>query len=78
MAKKKSVAAQDLVFLFEMHLRGKTSTKVPAPNVAIVPDPIYNWMAVTAAKDRRRHPDLAKRIDKLQTKLRALYQLQSD
>jgi hypothetical protein len=75
---KKTVSADDIVFLIEQELRGKDGKTVPALSVAIVPDPIRDWLVVTSAKDRSRHPDLVKRLGRIEAKLRALYRLQPD
>lgn len=75
---KTIVSADYLVFRIEMELRGKDRKKVPAPSVAIVPDRVDNWIAVTSARDRLKHPGLIKKIDQIQIKLRTLYGLQPE
>jgi hypothetical protein len=75
---KKTISADDIVFLIEQELRGKDGKTVPAPSVAIVPDPIKDWIVVTSAKDRSRHPTLVKRIGRIEARLRALYRLQPE
>ncbi|MDB5505308.1 MAG: hypothetical protein JWR89_5210 [Tardiphaga sp.] len=75
---KRTVSADDLVFLIEQELRGKDGKTVPALSVAIVPDPAKDWIVVTSPKDLRRHPELVKRVGRIETKLKALYRLKPD
>lgn len=75
---KKTISADEIVFLIEQELRGKNGKTVPAPSVAIVPDATKDWVVVTSAKDRKRRPELVKRLGRIEAKLRALYRLQPE
>jgi hypothetical protein len=70
---KKKISSTDLIWIF----REKLSTFADCPpsiKLAIVPSEA-GWTVVTTARDRKRLPDCAKRIDQLQKQLREVYVL---
>jgi hypothetical protein len=73
---KKKISSTDLIWIF----REKLSTFADCPpsiKLAIVPSEA-GWTVVIPARDRKRLPDGAKRIDQLQKRLREVYVLERD
>jgi len=73
---KKKISSTDLIWIF----REKLSTFADCPpsiKLAIVPSEA-GWTVVITARDRKRLPGCAKRIDQLQKQLREVYVLAKD
>ena len=68
---KKPIPADELIWLFHEKL---AKTAVPSATIAIVPGG-NNWTALTNAGERRRHPELATAVARIQRQLRSRYSL---
>ncbi len=68
---KKPIPADELIWLFHEKL---ARTAVPSATIAIVSGG-NNWTALTNAADRRRHPELATTVARIQKHLRGRYNL---
>lgn len=74
---KQRMSADELVWGFREELSKKG--KFPAGlSVAIVPDRVANWTAITGARYRAMSPDLTRRLAQVQERLRVNYQLKSE
>jgi hypothetical protein len=73
---KKRISSTDLIWIF----REKLSTFDDCPpsiKIAIVPSD-ESWTVVMTARDRKRLPGCAKRIEQIQKQLREVYVLAKD
>lgn len=69
---KKIAAADELIWLFHEKLAG---TPLRNARIAIIPIGDGNWSALTNATERRRYPELAKTVTRIEKQLRARFLL---
>ncbi|WP_445490223.1 hypothetical protein [Rhodopseudomonas sp. RCAM05734] len=74
MPKTKTVAADELIFLFREEL-GPLIDGPAIPSVAIVPDQVHGWTALISHKDRKWHPELAGHVARIEKSLRRRFAL---
>lgn len=67
-----TATADELIWLFHEKLAG---TPLCNARIAIIPIGGGNWSALTNATERRRYPDLAKSVARIEKQLRARFRL---
>jgi hypothetical protein len=73
---KKRISSTDLIWIFQEKLSTFADCP-PSIKLAIVPSDA-GWTVVMTARDRKRLPDCAKRIEQIQKQLREVYVLAKD
>ena len=73
---KKRISSTDLIWIFQEKL-STFADRPPSIKLAIVPSDA-GWTVVMTARDRKRLPDCANRIEQIQKQLREVYVLAKD
>ena len=78
MAKKIKISNGDLTALFYERIRASDGGSEQAIGLAIAPVQPSGWTALIMPSQRKKHPQLAKRVEAIQKQLRATYVLARD
>lgn len=73
--KKKTVTADEIVYLIIERLRESDSIATHYSPFAVVPDKKRNWAIIMPARSRRKEPQFVDRLEQIQNYLRARYSL---